>query len=67
MLRAFGIKWDICKVDHYESYNEFDWRVQWQREGDSVARYLVQLSEMTKSIKIIQQALEGILGGLTKI
>jgi len=63
MLRASGIQWDLRKVDHYESYDEFDWGVQWQNEGDSLARYLVRISEMTESIKIIQQALEGIPGG----
>ena len=46
-------------------------------EGNSLARYLVRISEMTESIKIIQQDLEGIPGrpcysyknptGLTKI
>ncbi|CAH1441816.1 unnamed protein product [Lactuca virosa] len=63
MLRASGIQWDLRKVDHYECYDEFDWEVQWQKEGDSLARYLVRISEMTGSIKIIQQALEGIPGG----
>ncbi|KAG5627152.1 hypothetical protein H5410_012370 [Solanum commersonii] len=59
MLRSFLIEWDLCKIDHYESYDEFDWRVQWQREEDSLARYLVRIGEMIESIKIIQQ-LEGI-------
>ena len=54
---------DLRKVDHYECYDEFDWEVEWQKEGDSLARYLVRLGEMTESIKIIQQALEGIPGG----
>ncbi|RZC65732.1 hypothetical protein C5167_009425 [Papaver somniferum] len=63
MLRASGIQWDLLKVDHYECYDEFDWEVQWQKEGDSLARYLVRIGEMTESIKIIQQALEGIPGG----
>lgn len=31
-------------------------------EGDLLARYLLRIGEMKKSIKIIQQALEGILG-----
>uniref|UniRef100_A0A3Q7GA30 NADH-quinone oxidoreductase subunit D domain-containing protein n=1 Tax=Solanum lycopersicum TaxID=4081 RepID=A0A3Q7GA30_SOLLC len=31
MLRASGIEWDLRKVDHYESYDEFDWQVQWIR------------------------------------
>ncbi|XP_049391906.1 NAD(P)H-quinone oxidoreductase subunit H, chloroplastic-like [Solanum stenotomum] len=63
MLRASGIEWDLRKVDHYESYDKFDWQVQWQREGDSLDRYLVRIGEMTESIKIIQQDLEGIPGG----
>ncbi|RZC81735.1 hypothetical protein C5167_044323 [Papaver somniferum] len=63
MLRASGIQWDLRKVDHYECYAEFDWEVQWQKKGDSLARYLVRIGEMTESIKIIQQALEGIPGG----
>nr|WRW54235.1 NADH dehydrogenase subunit 7 [Trapa bicornis]WRW54281.1 NADH dehydrogenase subunit 7 [Trapa incisa] len=63
MLRASGIQWDLRKVDRYECYDEFDWEIQWQKEGDSLARYLVRISEMTESIQIIQQALEGIPGG----
>ncbi|KAF1876928.1 hypothetical protein Lal_00033853 [Lupinus albus] len=63
MLWASGIQWDLRKVDNYECYGEFDWEVQWQKEGDSLARYLVRIGEMIESIKIIQQALEGILGG----
>ncbi|KAI3897766.1 hypothetical protein MKW92_004949 [Papaver armeniacum] len=43
MLRASGIQWDLRKVDHYECYDEFDWEVQWQKEGDSLARYLVRI------------------------
>nr|YP_010243833.1 NADH dehydrogenase subunit 7 [Brylkinia caudata]ADI86497.1 NADH-plastoquinone oxidoreductase subunit 7 [Brylkinia caudata]QTJ26979.1 NADH dehydrogenase subunit 7 [Brylkinia caudata] len=63
MLRASGIQWDLRKVDLYESYNQFDWKVQWQKEGDSLARYLVRVGEMRESIKIIQQAVEKIPGG----
>ncbi|KAK8328024.1 hypothetical protein V6Z12_A11G223200, partial [Gossypium hirsutum] len=39
MLRASGIKWDLRKVDHYECYDEFDWEIQWQKEGDSLALF----------------------------
>ena len=41
MLRASGIQWDLRKVDNSECYEELDWEVQWQKEGDSLARYLV--------------------------
>nr|YP_009158572.1 NADH-plastoquinone oxidoreductase subunit [Lepidozamia peroffskyana]AFR59355.1 NADH-plastoquinone oxidoreductase subunit 7 [Lepidozamia peroffskyana]BAR93778.1 NADH-plastoquinone oxidoreductase subunit [Lepidozamia peroffskyana] len=63
MLRASGIQWDLRKVDHYECYDEFDWEVKWQKEGDSLARYSVRIGEMTESIKIIRQALKIIPGG----
>lgn len=62
MLRASGIQWDLRKVYHYECYGEVDWEVQWQKEEDSLARYLVRVAEMTESVKIIQRALEGIPG-----
>jgi NAD(P)H-quinone oxidoreductase subunit H len=63
MLRASGIQWDLRKVDHYECYDELDWQTQWQKEGDSLARYLVRMGEMKESTKIIQQALKAIPGG----
>lgn len=63
MLRASGLQWDLRQIDHYECYDEFDWEVQWQKEGDSLARYFVRISEMMESIKMIQQALEGLPGG----
>nr|YP_009974169.1 NADH-plastoquinone oxidoreductase subunit 7 [Marattia laxa]QNH94019.1 NADH-plastoquinone oxidoreductase subunit 7 [Marattia laxa] len=63
MLRASGVRWDLRKVDHYECYDELDWQIQWQKEGDSLARYLVRIGEMRESVKIIQQALKVIPGG----
>nr|QWW93158.1 NADH-plastoquinone oxidoreductase subunit 7 [Fossombronia mylioides] len=63
MLRASGVQWDLRKVDHYECYDELDWKIQWQKEGDSLARYLVRMGEMKESVKIIQQALKAIPGG----
>lgn len=38
------------------------WKVQWKKEGDSLARYLLSIGKMIESIKIIQNALEGIPG-----
>jgi len=67
MLRASGIQWDLRKFNRYECYNKFDWEVQWQKEGDSLARYLVRIGEMKEYIEIIQQALEGIPWGAMKI
>ncbi|KAL8214176.1 hypothetical protein R6Q57_003625 [Mikania cordata] len=60
MLRVSGIQCDLRKVDHYECYDEFGWEVEWQKEEDSLARYLVRITEMTESIKIIQDSMEDI-------
>nr|YP_010712829.1 NADH dehydrogenase subunit H [Corydalis raddeana]WDA93574.1 NADH dehydrogenase subunit H [Corydalis raddeana] len=53
MLGASGLQWDLRQIDHYECYDEFDWEVKWQKEGDLLARYLVRISEMMESIKMI--------------
>jgi NAD(P)H-quinone oxidoreductase subunit H len=63
MLRASGVKWDLRKVDHYECYDDLDWDVQWQTQGDCLARYLVRIGEMRESVKIIRQALAALPGG----
>ena len=63
MLRGSGVQWDLRKVDHYECYDELDWQVEWQTDGDCLARYLVRIGEMRESTKIIQQALKNIPGG----
>jgi NAD(P)H-quinone oxidoreductase subunit H len=63
MLRGSGVKWDLRKVDHYESYDDFDWEVQWEAAGDCIARYLVRIREMRESVKIILQALKALPGG----
>lgn len=63
MLRASGVEWDLRKVDRYECYHEFDWKVEWQSSGDCLARYLVRIGEMRESVKIIKQALKSIPGG----
>ena len=63
MLRASGVNWDLRKVDHYECYDDFDWEVQTETAGDCLARYFVRVREMRESVKIIQQAMDGIPGG----
>jgi len=46
MLRASRIQWDLRQVDYSECYKKFDWEVKWQKEGDTLARYLVRIGEM---------------------
>lgn len=63
MLRASGVDWDLRRVDHYESYDDFDWEVATETGGDCLARYFVRIKEMRESLKIIRQALDGLPGG----
>jgi NAD(P)H-quinone oxidoreductase subunit H len=63
MLRGSGVDWDLRRVDHYESYDDFDWDVVTESGGDCLARYVVRIREMRESIKIIHQALDGLPGG----
>jgi NAD(P)H-quinone oxidoreductase subunit H len=63
MLRASGVNWDLRKVDHYESYDDFDWEVHCETAGDCLARYVVRIREMRESVKIIRQALKALPGG----
>jgi hypothetical protein len=63
MLRASGVKWDLRKVDHYECYDDFEWKVHWDTAGDCFARYRVRMDEMRESIKIIRQAIVALPGG----
>jgi NAD(P)H-quinone oxidoreductase subunit H len=66
MLRASGVPWDLRKVDHYECYDDFDWAVAWEKEGDCFARYRVRVQEMRESLKIVRQACQMIPGGPTE-
>jgi NADH-quinone oxidoreductase subunit D len=59
-LRAAGVLFDNRKAFPYSSYDEFDFDVPTRTESDCYARYLVRVSEMRESLKIIRQAAEKI-------
>jgi len=63
MLRASGMKWDLRKNRPYSSYQEFDFEVPTQTDGDTYARYLVRIEEMRQSTRIIHQILENLPPG----
>jgi NADH-quinone oxidoreductase subunit D len=65
-LRGSGVEWDIRKKQPYSSYDKFDFKVPTQPEGDVYARYLVRLEEMRQSLRIVQQAMEGLPEGPVK-
>jgi NADH-quinone oxidoreductase subunit D len=65
-LRGSGVDWDIRKKQPYSSYDKFDFKVPTRPEGDVYARYLVRLEEMRQSLRIVQQAMEGLPEGPIK-
>jgi len=62
-LRAAGVNWDLRKDMPYMVYNEFKFDVPLGKNGDAYDRYLIRTLEMRESIKILQQAMEGLPEG----
>jgi len=65
-LRASGVDFDLRRDMPYSSYEKFQFQVPTSTEGDCWARYVVRLVEMKESVKIIQQALDGMPEGAIK-
>ena len=63
VLRACGVKWDLRKEQPYEAYKNFDFEIPTGVYGDTYDRYLVRMAEMRQSLRIIQQAVDGIPEG----
>jgi NADH-quinone oxidoreductase subunit D len=62
-LRGSGVEWDIRKSNPYSAYEEFDFNVAVEQNGDVYDRYLVRLTEMRESMRIVRQAMEGLPEG----
>jgi NADH-quinone oxidoreductase subunit D len=63
LLRATGNPWDLRKAIPYSSYEDFDFRIPVGTVGDNYDRYRVRLAEMVESVRIIDQALDGLPEG----
>jgi NADH-quinone oxidoreductase subunit D len=63
LLRAAGNPWDLRKAMPYSSYDDFDFKIPVGTEGDNWDRFAVRLAEIDESLKIIEQALEGLPEG----
>ena len=57
ILRASGVDWDLRKKRPYMGYDQYEFNVPVQTEGDNYARFLVRVQEMRESLKIVEQAL----------
>ena len=62
-LRASGVNWDIRKSQPYSGYENYNFEVPVQNNGDIFDRYRVRIEEMRQSRFIIQQVLEELPGG----
>ena len=62
-LRASGVDWDLRRDMPYSGYEKFQFNVPVSNVGDVWARYVVRMQEMRESIKICQQALDGLPQG----
>jgi NADH-quinone oxidoreductase subunit D len=63
LLRAAGEPWDLRKASPSLCYADFDFKVPVGTMGDGYDRYRVRLQEMRESVRIIEQALDGLPEG----
>jgi NADH-quinone oxidoreductase subunit D len=63
LLRATGNAWDLRKAEPYCSYDHFDFKIPVGTVGDNYDRFRVRHAEIYESVKIIEQALEGLPEG----
>jgi len=62
-LRASGVDFDLRRDMPYSSYEKFQFNVPVSDGCDVWARYIVRMQEMRESVKICQQALDGMPTG----
>jgi NADH-quinone oxidoreductase subunit D len=55
IARATGIDWDLRRDLPYERYEEVEFDVPTENDGDVYARYKVRMAEMKQSVRIIEQ------------
>jgi len=63
LLRAAGHPWDLRKAQPYSSYEHFEFKIPVGTTGDNWDRMVVRMLEMKESVRIIDQALDGLPEG----
>ncbi|MBI4564877.1 MAG: NADH-quinone oxidoreductase subunit D [Planctomycetes bacterium] len=63
LLRACGVPYDIRKARPYLGYDQYDFEIAVDDEGDVFARYRVRVKEMREALKIVDQALRALPQG----
>jgi NADH-quinone oxidoreductase subunit D len=65
-LRGSGVNIDIRRANPYTGYENYDFEVPIEADGDVWARYMVRMREMRESHKIVIQALSRLRPGPVK-
>jgi NADH-quinone oxidoreductase subunit D len=63
LLRGSGVNYDLRRAEPYSSYEDFDFKVPVEMQGDCFARYRVRMVEFRESLKIVRQVLDGLPEG----
>jgi NADH-quinone oxidoreductase subunit D len=63
MLRGSGVPYDVRKANPYSAYEKFDFEIATGVNGDAYDRYLLRLKEIRQSLRIVEQALDGMPEG----
>src|SRR3990172_4750359 len=66
-LRGSGVQYDVRKAVPYSVYDRFQFDIPVGTNGDAFDRYKVRIEEMRQSVRIVEQALDGIPGGPTSV
>ncbi len=63
LMRASGANFDLRRDQPYSSYEDFEFKVPVEVEGDCHARYRVRMVEFRESIRIVRQVLDSLPEG----
>jgi NADH-quinone oxidoreductase subunit D len=58
VIRAAGLPFDLRKAHPYSGYEQYQFDIPTQANGDIYGRYLVRMEEIRQSVRIVQQALD---------
>src|SRR5690625_2016749 len=62
-LRATGFDWDFRKKQPYSRFEDFDFDIPVEKDGDCLARSKVRVAEIRQSLRIIEQCMNNMPSG----